>query len=398
MSKVNMKNPLRVEVITKYFYPVTAGIETNIKETYKFLAEKGWNITIHTSKDIYTQKNALDDEDMVNGLHVKRYPFLTFGYWPKIDWSHTDVVCLHNFDIFPHFQLLLHAFLLKIMGKKKFALILTPHGGYNPTWDIYSPLQKFIKQTYNKFLGTPLINAVVDDVRAVSAWEKKEMIKMGIKPSLISVISNGIENEAYEDIDKKASAKIKKTVKSFGSYILQIGRIYEIKNYETTIKALPYIPKNINFVIVGPMVEESYKKSLIALAKKLGVEKRLIFAGTFHGVDKYYVIKHAQLMVHMAIWESFCNVVHEGMSQGLVCVVANNTALPLLIKDGVNGYLVDTFDSETLQKKVNYILDHMNSKEITAMKKKNIDFGLKDSWESTARKMETLYTTSLSKI
>ena len=42
----------RLHVITRYFYPVAAGIETNILETYSILASRGWDITIHTSKDI----------------------------------------------------------------------------------------------------------------------------------------------------------------------------------------------------------------------------------------------------------------------------------------------------------------------------------------------------------
>lgn len=389
---------LHADVITKYFYPVTAGIETNIKETYKFLEKGDWDILIHTSKDIYTEKNTLDDTDEIEGIKIQRYPFTKLGYWPKINWNETDIVCLHNFDMFPYFQMLLYILYLKITRRKKFALVLTPHGGYNPTWDIYSPLQKFIKQTYNALIGTPLIILTVDGVRAVSEWEKKEMMRKGINEKLISVISNGIESEAYLDIDKLASTEIKKRVKGFGSYILQIGRIYEIKNYETTIRALPKIRADINFLIVGPIADQAYKDSLIALAKSLGVEKRLIFGGVIRGVDKYYVIKHAQLMVHMAIWESFCNAVHEGMSQGLICVVANNTALPLLVKDGKNGYLVDTFDSEMLQKKVNYVVEHMATNEMKNMKKENLAFGLKDSWESTSKKMDTFYKQSIKKV
>ncbi len=389
---------MHADVITKYFYPVTAGIETNIKETYKFLEKGDWDITIHTSKDIYTEKNVLNDTDEIEGIKIQRYPFTKLGYWPRINWDTTDIVCLHNFDMFPYFQMLLYILFLKITNRKKFALVLTPHGGYNPTWDIYSPLQKFIKQTYNALIGTPLINLTVDGVRAVSEWEKKEMVRKGISRKLITVISNGIESEAYLDIDKKASPEIKRQVKKYGSYILQIGRIYEIKNYETTIRALPKIRSDINFLIVGPIADQSYKDSLIALAKSLGVEKRLIFGGVIRGVDKYYVIKHAQLMVHMAIWESFCNAVHEGMSQGLVCVVANNTALPLLIKDGENGYLVDTFNPDMLQKKVNYVVENNSSSEMKKMKKTNLAFGLKDSWMSISEKMDKFYKQSIKKV
>ena len=45
-----MKNtqPHKIDIVVKYFYPVTAGIETNIMETYRFLVENGWDVTLHT--------------------------------------------------------------------------------------------------------------------------------------------------------------------------------------------------------------------------------------------------------------------------------------------------------------------------------------------------------------
>jgi glycosyltransferase involved in cell wall biosynthesis len=228
-------------------------------------------------------------------------------------------------------------------------------------------------------------------VRAVSEWEKQEMIKKGLKPSLVRVISNGIEDEAYLDVDQEASEDIKEKVKNFGRYIIQIGRVYMIKNYETTIRALTNTPEDLKYVIAGPIGDNNYLKKLQKLVKDLNLEDRVIFLGVIRGVDKYYLIKHAQMMVHMALWESFCNVVHEGMSQGLICIVADNTALPLLIKDGVNGYCVETMDSKTVSEKIHYVLEHKNSSEMKAMIKVNREFGLEMSWRKVADKMYSLY-------
>jgi glycosyltransferase involved in cell wall biosynthesis len=222
------------------------------------------------------------------------------------------------------------------------------------------------------------------------------MIKKGLKPSLVRVISNGIEDEAYLDVDQEASEDIKEKVKNFGRYIIQIGRVYMIKNYETTIRALTNTPEDLKYVIAGPIGDNNYLKKLQKLVKDLNLEDRVIFLGVIRGVDKYYLIKHAQMMVHMALWESFCNVVHEGLSQGLVCIVANNTALPLLIKDGVNGYCVETRDSKKLAERINFVLNNKNTKLIKDMKQVNRAFGLQDSWESVADRMSELYSESIS--
>jgi glycosyltransferase involved in cell wall biosynthesis len=380
---------MNIDIIVKYFYPVAAGIETNILETYSVLVKRGHKVTVHTSRDNYLAKNSLPAKDVIRGIKVVRYPFASeiAGYMPKINWDKTDVVCLHNFNV-SHFRILLKILLLKFQGKKKFSVLITPHGGFNPEWRVFDLKTRITKFLYQYTVGTILANLAGDGFRAVSVWEKVEMIKKGIKSKKIEVISNGLEDEAFVNVEKRASNKIKSQVKNYGKYILQIGRVYPIKNYETVIKALPLIDKNIKYVIIGQTQDPEYLNKLNNLAKTLGVEKRLIFAGIIRGVDKYYVIKKAKIMVHMAIWESFCNVVHEGLSQGTVCVVANNTALPLLIKNKINGYLVETHDYNNLARKINFILKNWNTVKIKKVQSNSKLFVKDFTWTKTALKLE----------
>lgn len=390
----------KINVILKYFLPVTAGIEVNTSETYSKLTDK-WDITVHTSNDTLTEKSTLEPEAEIKGIKVKRYPYKTFGFWPNINWQETNVVALHNFNVFPHFIVMGYTLLLKILGMKKFALFLTPHGGFNPEWSIFPAHIAFIKKLYHYTVGTIMINLTVDGVRAVSEWEGKEIIGKGVNRKKVRVISNGIEDDAYKDIDGLASEEIKKTVKELGRYIIQIGRVYVIKNYESVIKAMPMMPKDIKFVIVGPVennYHDDYQAKLLTLAKEQGVEDRVIFLGVVRGVDKYYLIKHSQMMVHMALWESFCNVVHEGMSQGKVCVVSNTYALPYLIKDGVNGFSLEPHDYKGVAEKVNYVLDNKESKEIKTIEEVNREYGLKTSWRKVAESMYQFYEQTLEKI
>jgi len=120
--------------------------------------------------------------------------------------------------------------------------------------------------------------------------------------------------------------------------------------------------------------------------------------GVVRGVDKYYLIKKAEMMVHMALWESYCNVVHEGLSQGLVCIVSNVCALPYLVKDGVNGYCLDLHDDTELAEKISFVLEHKNDSTLAAMKKRNREYGLEDSWRSVAHRMEGFYKDALASV
>lgn len=381
----------KMHVITKYFFPVTAGIEVNIQETHKKLKARGYEIYIHTSTDTLTEKNVLSTKpEVIEGLKVQRYPFRWYGFIPKINWQDCDVVSLHNFNIVPHLFIMVYIVFLKITGKKHFTVLLTPHGGFTPEWRIFTPFVSFLKKLYHFSLGAVLINLSIDKIRAVSEWEKHEIVKKGIAKNKVTVVSNGIEDEAFLNSDKQAGQQIKNKVEQFGNYIIQVGRIYMIKNYETTIRALILVSQDIKFVIVGPIGDINYLNHLKKLIKKLGLEQRVFFIGVVRGVDKYYLMKNAQMMVHMAMWESFCNVVHEGMSQGLPCIVADNTALPLLIKNGINGYCVETNDVNGLAEKINYILKNSNSQIIEKMRGVNKKLALFHSWNNVALQLENL--------
>src|SRR3989304_5248133 len=322
----------RLHVITRYFYPVAAGIETNILETYSILASRGWDITIHTSKDIYRQKNVLPDQEMLRGLKIKRYRLGKFGFRPVLDWDQTDFVCLHNFDIFPHFQILAYSLLRKISGRKNYRLLVTPHGGFNPLWKIFPMHKAAIKCLYLRLPCVFLINIVVDGVRAVSDWERGVLIDWGISPKKVVTISNGLENEAYLDVNRLAGRDIRSRVSRWGKYLIQIGRIYPIKNYETVIRALPFIPREYKFIIVD-----------------------------------------------------------QGLSKGLVCIVSGVYALPYLIKDGINGYCLPQYDYSALADKINYVLSHSRSREIPPMARRTRLVGRNESWSATAEKMAEYY-------
>lgn len=386
-----------LHVIVKFFLPVAAGIETNISQTYSVLQRTAFNVVIHTSLNTLTESNVLKPHETIMGLKVNRYPWKWWGFWPNLTTigskkKQKNLIALHNSNVFPHTQFMLKSMLDKLMGRKNYVLVVTPHGGFTPQWSIFPAPIRVIKWLYHRTVGAWLMNWSIDGIRAVSRWEKLEMMKYGITPGLITVIDNGIEDIAFTYTEKDVSAKFKKTIKSFGRYLIQIGRIHEIKNYETVIKALPYIDDDVRFVIAGPIGDHSYKKSLEDLISSLGLEKRVIFLGVVKGADKFYLMKKAQMMVHMAIWESYCNVVHEGMSQGLVCLVANNTALPLLIQDGVNGFCLPTLDHKTLSEKIAWVLKHKGTDLVTKIEKRNRQIVKSHSWRHVAERMGAWYS------
>lgn len=383
----------KIDVVLKFFYPVTAGIEINCLNVYGFMKPHGWDITVHTSKDTPDAKNSLAQSDEIRGLTIKRYNWNWYGFYPSIDWKNSYAICLHNFNVFPHSWLLMVALIRRALGFHTPKIFLIPHGGFTPGWTTFTPIVRITKQLYQKFLGKHLINLTVNGLRSVSEWESQETIKHGVKKALIKTIPNGLEREVYEDIEQKASKQIRTQVKELGDYLVQIGRIHPIKNQLTTIKALQYLPESIKFAIAGPITDRNYKILLDQEIKRLNLEKRVIFMGVVSGIDKYFLLRKSLANTHMAVWESYCNAVHESMSQGCICVVSKNTALEELITDGKNGFCVDMFDAKAVANKILYLLNSQNQKTILKMKKTNIDFTKGHSWQEISAKVEQMYLT-----
>jgi glycosyltransferase involved in cell wall biosynthesis len=75
----------------------------------------------------------------------------------------------------------------------------------------------------------------------------------------------------------------------------------------------------------------------------------------------------------------------------LVCIVANNTALPFLIKDQVNGYCIETKDYKEVANKINFVLENKDTPFIKDMEKRNREYGLKNSWKEVAERMFKFY-------
>lgn len=392
----NMKQKkLQIAVVNRYFYPVTAGIETNLMEIYPTLQRHNWNVTVHVTNNTLERKNVLRKSEMIKGVRVKRYKSGMLGFFPKIQWSKIDILSIQNFTLSPHLYIFFYVLVLKILNKKHFSFILSTHGGFTPDWPTFSPPQRIIKGFLHKYLGRWFINLTTDDIRAVSEWEKNELIKSGINPSLISIIGNGIEKEAFTHVSSK---KIRSQVKSYGKYLIQISRIHRTKNIETTIKALPYLPKEIKFVIVGPTEDHKYKAELEILIKKLQLEKRVIFTGVINGSDKYYLIKHSQMMVHMALWEAYANVILEGMSQGKVCIVSDIPSLAAIVHNGIHGYRIPKRNSKALSKQILYVLQEKNGRIISSIERTNYYFARQRSWTNIVEVIERYYLDSLRRV
>ena len=386
----------QLHIVNKYYLPVLAGIETCISETYSRFSPDEWNITIHTSADSLDAPNSLPEEEIDRGMNIIRYKTRRGIFVPLIPWTTADIVVLNNFSVSPVLPVLVQGFALKLVGLKRAKMVLAPHGGYTPNWSHFVPWQAHIKKFLHNVVGKFLINATVDAVHSVAEWERERLIAAGLNPVRIHVIPNGVEDVAFNRSHEHVSAKTKKLVKKSGDYILAISRIHPLKNIEVAIKSLTHVPEHIKLVILGQNQDEAYYGDLVELIQVLGLTDRVVFAGAITGGDKYHVINNAIAMVHTSRFEVDPLVIKECLTQGTICVAANNTGTGRLIVDGVNGYLVPTFDENKLAEVICHIIDNPRGRENNAVRKYNRDNRDLYRWTKASGQIQLLFTNLLS--
>lgn len=377
----------QLHIVNKYFYPVQAGIETCILETYSRFDPDKWDITIHTSADTLNEQHSLALEDERNGLKIKRYKTTRGFFFPKLPWGKEGVIAIYNFSLLPILPLLAIATFYKMVRRKKATLIFAPHGGFTPKWEVFSPVQKAIKFTLHRVFGTHMINYAVDMLHSVAQWEKERLMEEGIHDNLIHVIPNGVEDAGH--IQKlSVDPSTKHMVASLGRYLVTIGRIHKIKNLHVAIDALSYMPEDIKLIILGQVEDMDYYLSLQKMIMQKGLSDRVVFGGTVRGENKFYIIRHALAMVHPSLYEVDPLVVKEAISQGTICIGAANTGTKYLIRDGINGFSVPTNNAKAIAHKVTFILSPKNKEKIATMKRMMIREKQVYVWDTIAKKIE----------
>jgi len=321
---------MKVCLITKYFHPILGGIENHCYNLAKKLTERGIDVEVHTSQDTPTKKRVLPKFEILEGVKVIRHKSFSF-FIPS---GKYDVIHLHNFDILPHFLIFLNILIRRLLGLKTLKIILTLHGGFTPWWNNFMPLKRILKKAYHLSIGKLFLKYVVDKIIALNDWEKEQLVKHGIPAKKIIVIPNGIDDMAYELPPKKSSK-----FNVYRPYILFLGRISKEKNLDFIIECLRDCD-SINFLIAGPVNDIKYFNKIIALIKKYGLDKRVIFVGEVYGAEKYELIDNSVAVVLFSFYETDPLVIKEAMARGKPVIVSNNEPFTYIIKKNENGFLV----------------------------------------------------------
>lgn len=176
-------------------------------------------------------------------------------------------------------------------------------------------------------------------------------------PDRVVTIPNGIALES--DPAVAAALRAEAGVGPEDSVVGYVGRLSPGKGLEMLLGAASLLrPRRPDFRLFilgdGPGVN-GYVRSLRTMAEQLGLAENVHFFGYVDRAASACAAFDTQVVCSRA--EPFGLVTVEAMAQGLPVVVTNSGGSPEIVRDGIEGFLVEPGDAETLALRLDCLLD-----------------------------------------
>lgn len=118
------------------------------------------------------------------------------------------------------------------------------------------------------------------------------------------------------------------------------------------------VDPDVNFVLAGPALSFEYLRQLEEYIEKSGLSDRVKVPGGIYGDQKAQLFESSDIFVFPTSYplEAFPLVCLEAMQWGLPVIASPGGSIPEMIREGVNGYVVDPKDAEILADRVIHLL------------------------------------------
>jgi GalNAc-alpha-(1->4)-GalNAc-alpha-(1->3)-diNAcBac-PP-undecaprenol alpha-1,4-N-acetyl-D-galactosaminyltransferase len=132
--------------------------------------------------------------------------------------------------------------------------------------------------------------------------------------------------------------------------LISAGRFTEVKAHKDTLKMFAFLKTkidNIRLIVCGDGKEFEECKALV---NELKIQDSVYFAGVVQDISRYYAAAH--VFVTTTYFEGFPNSLTEALSAGLPAVAFNAPSIPVFVRNGYNGFVIDNRNEKEMAGKV----------------------------------------------
>lgn len=322
---------MKIAFTSTYSWPSFSGVWTRIENLACELIKKGHEVHTFSSNLRAGTSEKLKSYEQHKGIHIHRYPVRrkiskNASFWT----SGKMILDLHKLkpdiidcNTYRHPE---SNFIMKLNRKLKAKIFLTTHAPFLEK-GIRPKKLSIASWLYDKLYAKKIFKSF-NKIIAITKWEIPCLTKLGLKKEKLVYLPNPIPNEFFESKPKK------------GKGILFLGRISQIKDIETLLKATERLGREVD--LVGP-IDEDYKK-------KLRLKNTKLLPPVFNINKKIKIYDNHEIFVLPSKREGLPISLIEAMARGKICVSSKTQGGKELIVDGKNGFLFEIGNHEQLSK------------------------------------------------
>jgi glycosyltransferase involved in cell wall biosynthesis len=204
------------------------------------------------------------------------------------------------------------------------------------------------------------------------------------------LVPNGVDLELFSgEISEQTKEKFKKLLnkKEGDIFLVTSGRLTHKNATDDVISALPFIPSNIQFIIIGKGDEG---KKLQKQANDLGVASRVKFVGFVPYADIPKYLSVCDIFIRPSRSEGFGNSFIEAMAAGIPVIATPVGGIPDFIDDGGTGVFCSSDNPQSIVRSVSKLL---NDSELRERIIKNAQNRAREryGWETVALQMKDVF-------
>lgn len=178
---------------------------------------------------------------------------------------------------------------------------------------------------------------------------KRELTNLGVERERIQVLRNGVDLSVFRLVNRES---VRSRLGLHGPTILSVGHLIPRKGHDLVIRALTDLV-DVSLLVVG---EGSERLSLENLAKELGVDDRVRFAGSIEHERMHEIYGAADALVLASDREGWANVLLESMACGTPVVASNVWGTPEIVRSPAAGLLLPNRNPQTISDSIRTLL------------------------------------------
>ncbi|MCF7869649.1 MAG: glycosyltransferase [Candidatus Omnitrophica bacterium] len=374
---------MNILMMTNTYKPIVGGLEKSVEFLTKQYQKLGHHILIVAPE----YKGQAEEKGVFRVSAIQNFNGTDFSVELPISKKLDNKLIKFKPDIVhTHHPFLIGDTALRTAKKFNIPLVFTHHTLYE-RYTHYVPVDSPLIKKFTIQLTVGYANfcdSVIAPSRAVQDLLKKRKVKAPIE-----VIPTGIKVKDFLTGDGNKFRKNKKIPKN--NFVVGfVSRIAKEKNIYFLAKVIAKFLKdqeNSHFLIVGDGPD---REGVNQFFKEQGLKERVTFTGTIKGKELINAYAAMDVFSFASFTETQGLVVQEAMAASIPVVAINAPGIGEVIKNKVNGYLLDSENSREFYvvfKKIK----KMNKTELKKMKNKAHQTAVSFSLDNQVKKVLELY-------